>query len=226
VGVVKVISSTINNNSKMILKKWRLVVNGRKHLGDLILLQLAHGDHSLKFSLKNKVGLVHKFGPNYGKLGDVDLSKPNVKKEIEEGESLEVGYIFEKHKLEVKQEISGGSIERAFYEVSFPIEHHLFTVIIKNLSKLSDITSDERNLALNEDDLGDQIAMVFSLTGVEGKGFFDPDIKPKNGRTVDFELPGMLPDRLKIGITGNDEFLEVKDFLLIVPFKKMTKITS
>ena len=210
----------------MILKKSRLIINKKKHLGNLLLLELSRGDHSLKFSLKNKVGFIEKHDPHYGKLLDADLSKPNVEKKIRDGESLEVGYIFERRLLEIKQEIAGGSIDRSFYEVAAPIEHHLFTLIIKGLSKLEDAVPDQNSLMLNEDDLGDQVALVFSFTGIEGKGVFDPDIEPKNGRTVFFDLENMLLNKLVIGITSNSYPMGTKDFLVIVPVKRATKITS
>ena len=218
-------SNILMYSLSMILKKWRLIINKDKHLGDLLLLQLAHGDHSLKFSLKNKIGIIDKHGPHYGDLLSADLENPRAKKEIRDGESLEVGYIFEKQKLEVKEEISGGSIERSFYEVTVPIEHHLFTVIIRDLSKLANIDPNDKNLFLNETDLGDQVALVFSFAGLEGKGFFDPDIKVKNGRTVHLDLENMPLNKLLIGITSNDHPLGIKDFLVVVPFKKTTKIS-
>ena len=210
----------------MVLKKCRLVINRNKHLGDLLLLKLLRGDHCLKMSFKNKVGpTLKKYGPHFKTLRELDFTKPTVTKQIPAGQTLEVDYFFEKSKLEVKQEIKDGEVARSFYNVATPIECYLFTIIIRNINNLNDINEAPENLLLNHVDLGEQIALIFSFEGIDGKPIMNPLIKPQRGNHIVLDLPDMRFDKLHIAVTNDDNPMAGNsDFLLTVPYRP-TKVT-
>jgi len=213
----------------MVLGKSRIAINKDKHLGDLLLLRLHRGDHSLKFSFKNKVGPeLRKLGPVTGTFKDIDFTKPNLYKEIPQGVSLEISYIFEKGKLEIKQEVAGDEIARNFYDVTMPIENFLFAIIVRNIENLQDIEENPENLILNTDNLGDQVAICFSFEGINGKPFVDPFSDPIEGmgaRHITWSMPEVILDKLHILVTrDNNPLPESSEILLSVPHKP-TKIS-
>jgi|GEM_PF-4689905 hypothetical protein len=120
-------------------KKYRILLKNGGHLADLLIVPLHHGDHSLKFSFKNKLSHF-KAHPRQktATIQEGDFTKPNLIKNTPEGESFEISYIFEKRQLEVKQEGKEGvGINRIHFNVVHPIDRPLFTIFLRNSKPLT-----------------------------------------------------------------------------------------
>ena len=102
---------------------------------------------------------------------------------------------------------------------------YLFTIIIRNINNLNDINEAPENLLLNHVDLGEQIALIFSFEGIDGKPIMNPLIKPQRGNHIVLDLPDMRFDKLHIAVTNDDNPMAGNsDFLLTVPYRP-TKVT-
>lgn len=186
------------------LKKVRIIIDRDKHFGDLLIFERQKdSSRSLKLSFKTKIGSIKMWGEHNGTLKDFDFSKPISEKKITLGESLDISYHFQNRKLELKREISGGSTERNLYDVIHPIDRNLFSVILRNKNELKKVDPCSDDLILNKDEIGDQIAMVFSFVGLNGKPFMDKNIEKdsidvKKSKQVIFLLENMNPSKIYI----------------------------
>jgi hypothetical protein len=195
----------------------RLLVDDKRYLGNLLFLTLHDGKAVLKITFKNKIARMRVWERSFKALREFLFPTPQLDKKIEKGESFDISYNFGSRKLEIKQEIAGGEISRMFYDVTHPIDRHLFTIHLGHKHLLSEVIPAEDDIVLSTADYGEQIAIVFSLTGVEGKGFMDPNLpsSARVGRTIKIDLPN--GEALFIGVAPDDHSLGDGDFLLTAP---------
>ena len=202
-----------------ILKKIRIIIGEDRLLGDLLYYVDMRGRHSLKLSIKAKLETMSEWGRHTGRYDQVDLTNPRIIKKVADGQSIEISYKFENHKLEVKKEIVDGSIERNFYEVVIPFERHLFTLILKNWENLPATTPSPDDLILNKSDLSNEVAIIFSFANEQGKGFMDTNFdRNRDGKTVFFDLPRETPSKLVIGFTNNTIDINLLDLFIAIPY--------
>lgn len=208
---------------KQLFKK-RIILRKNLHLADLLYLIDTKGRYSLKFSFKSKLKPIRTWKKHYGGLKKLDFNHPHTEKIVEDGESLEISFKFADNRLEVKREVKKGSIDRSFYIVEMPISKSLFSVIIRNPERLRPIKSPNKDdIVINDPELRDQMALVFSFEGQEKKPFMDGIVDAEFGRELIIQLPEQELNLLHIAIVKDNNPIRY-DSMIVIPHNP-TKIT-
>lgn len=196
-------------------KKIRVLLDGNRYFGNLLVLQLHHGTHAIKFAFRDKVGRVKEWERSFVMLRDFLFPDPQVEKRIPKGESWGITYHVEGRKLEIKEEIAGGEISRRLLDVPNPINSHLFTIHFRNMDILREITPTDDDIIFSPKGFGEQVAMIFSLVNANGNGFRDPNfdnVPVEKGQIFDIDLSPAPP--LKVAVISDTHDMKDSDFLI------------
>ncbi len=199
------------------LFKKRIILNKNLHLADLLYLIDSRGRHSFKCSFKNKVSPLKTWKKHYGGLRKLDFKHPHTTKIVDGGESLEISFKFADNIIELKREIKHGSIDRSFYIVEMPITRNLFTAIIRNQELLGTINPSNEDIVIDYLGLRDQIALVFSFEGENGKPHMDRDKNVYIGKQILLEFPEQKLRRLHIAVINDDNPIHNLDCVIAIP---------
>jgi hypothetical protein len=85
------------------IKKIRILLDGNRYFGNLLVIKLHNNNHAIKFSFKNKVGLMESWERSFVSLKKFLFTNPQIEKNIPNGESLEITYHVEGQKLEISK---------------------------------------------------------------------------------------------------------------------------
>lgn len=153
------------------LKEFDLLVSNNLLLGKLLFIIDAQKRLSLKLSLGYKVSVIsHLINPDrYNPL----IGNVFSKKITPTGSSIEYSYKFADQKLEMKNEIGKGSIERSFYDINIPATSPLLLLRLSKPSPLKNKAPYLNPLIIDEGLESKSLVVSLSFPGKNGKPWFD-----------------------------------------------------
>lgn len=189
---------------KNIIKSHLLIEN--KLLGALLYFKDKKGRGCLKLSFKNKIA-------NFVKYSDVPTIMPTPL-ELKNAISFDISYKFVDNLLELKKVINGKTV-REFYSIFIPISTSLFIVKIKNWHLLDDAESYENSLVIPYNGQGNDVAIIFSFLGVDGKPIAPKEYSMLMGIV---DLPERDLNKFCIGIAEDKNNNYEKNFIIEIPY--------
>ena len=197
--------------------RYRLTIGKDRHLGTLLIYKDFADRKSLKLSFPHKFIGVDFLGEQKRDAESYNMGNADALKWTPKGSTLELSYKFNNKKLEVKNEIKKGSIERRFFDIAIPAMSPLFLIRLKDISILPMVApekADAQNMDISGGLQCKNFLIEFSFEGADGEPWTDILFKGKTVAKTRMALPEE-PRVLHILVACDDKPPEGDDGLSI-----------
>ena len=168
-----------------------------RYLGEFLILQDSRERFSLKISFPNKVSSINIFFDPNRESNPYESEKLQATKFDKRGMSLELSYKFANQKLEFKTEVSGGPIERNFFDIELPAIAPLFVLKVNDQNVLPRISPKEGDLDVTKGISCEKVSLSFSFLGENGQPWIDKTTE-ETGTKSAILIHGLDPGHLTI----------------------------